>query len=457
MKPSPSFFLLGLLATSACGSDVDLQLDLGAVPARPAANRLTHLGWAAIAPGAPTHHEVGVTDVEWAADGGLVALVREYLFAREDLITLRNRLDMYSIDGKLVSQVIAEGPMDEARHLEFIDVNVAADRTLVTGIFRGRIDLGSGPLDSGGNIDSLVATYDPAGELLTVQVFPDIELTDMLPLPDGGAVLNGLDSVTQRGLLQRVDAAGTSMWRVELEPEEVAGPLLVREGRLLAGGKSFPSDGSISVYVFALSLEDGREEWRTAFEIVGNSNFVSSEMIATAEGDLLIAGAVFGGVNAGPFKLTSPSTSAPEIALVEMDLDGNFVGTREIAGDGWLEAVGVALIGDRPAVAGQTLRGVDGVRLSRGRRVNGGFAAVVNPAGKLEASRSLGLLGDRDSLNQPWDIEAGPDGRVAVAGLFAGVADFGDGPVYSRDEDDASIVFASGFVAVYEPERPSVD
>lgn len=104
-----------------------------------------------------------------------------------------------------------------------------------------------------------------------------------------------------------------------------------------------------------------------------------------------------------------------------------------------------------PRIAAESSRGG---RLD-GQRVNGGFAAIVDRAGRFVASRSSGLTADPEVLNQTRDIDLGPDNRLAIAGRFTGVADLGEGPIESGvDPPQAGV---TGYIAVYAPEPTSVD
>jgi outer membrane protein assembly factor BamB len=450
MKPPPLYLLLGLLATSACSSDVDLQLG---VPGGPDPNPLGHLDWATMDPGPLFGHDLSY-DIEWAPDGSLVALFDKTNYQDVYQAGVRG----YSSDGELLWQVTIDRALDGTSDLYLTELEATADGPLVAGWFYGTIDLGGGPIEGAGYKNGFLAAYDPAGELSWVRVFRGTRISSLRVLPDGGSLMRATDGAAETVFIERLDAAGTSVWRLD-EPGLSSWDLLVRDGKVLFGGWLLGSEGlagEATRYVSAVSLADGQPEWTTTFEVVGEgSHFGGGPMIATEEGHLLVAATLIGVVKAGSFELASASDDT-EIAVVEMDLDGNVVGARQIAADdGRVLVTSIAPMGDHLAVVGQTDRSVDGVDLGKGQRVNGGFAAIVDPAGQVVSSHSFGLFGDLWNLNHTSDVDLGPDGRLAVSGEFSGVADLGDGPV-DTGVDPPSEGFA-GFIAVYEPERPSVD
>jgi hypothetical protein len=453
MKSIPLSLLLGLAA--ACSSDVDLQLDVEGPPVGPAPNHLDHLDWATLDRGPLYVHDVEFFDIEWAPDGSLVALFEE----RSALEGHRTGVRRFSSDGQLLWQVTFQNDMNGPNGVDFGPLEATSDGPLVAGRLYGTIDLGNGPIEGADDDNSFLAAYDPSGTLLSVRVFPGVRIFGMRALPDGEALIMTYErrGETWRAFLERVDAAGTSVWRVEIPFGVGTGGLLVHDGKAFfsewfLGTPLIP--GAPTRSVSAVSLADGQLEWTTTFECVdAGSDFGQGPMIISEEGALLVAAEMSGVVKAGSFELAAASDQI-ELAVVEMDLDGNVVGARHVVRPPELYYAGMTSIGDHLALVGETDRGYD-VDLGNGQRVNGGFAAIVDPAGRFVASRSIGLAADPEIVNQTGDVDLGPDDRLAISGRFTGVADLGEGPVDTGV--DPPKLGTAGYIAVYGPERPSVD
>jgi hypothetical protein len=450
MKATPLSVLLGLLA-AGCSSDVDLQLNLEGEHDPPAPAFLDRLGWVrTFLP--PVGGSTNAYDAAWAPDGSLVAYVRDNVMVvgSPDI----NKLGRHAADGKLLSQVvISPTPSDHAgAYSYFTDVELTTGGSaLVAGWFYGVTDLGGGPIESGDWQSSFLAEYGAGGELLAAHVIPNIEVFEIVPLPDGGAVVGARDVFTESMFLARFDAGGKSIWRTDLDGSAFPCTLLARGDDLWMSGDEIDEFDRLTPFVARVSLADGSREWLTRFELIGEDSGVGTDrMVMNADGHLLLPGSLSGVMKAGSFVMVSPSAATSEMFVLELDPDGEVVDAREIAAPASLSMGGIALDGDNLAMVGFTEAGI-AVDLGQGL-VSGGFVAVFDGSGRLVASRGFGQADDFHSVQFPWDVAFAPDGRIAVTGSFFNVADFGDGPVSSGEPPQIA-----GFVAVYEPDFPSVD
>jgi hypothetical protein len=204
-------------------------------------------------------------------------------------------------------------------------------------------------------------------------------------------------------------------------------------------GKSATSAGGSDVFVIRMSGTNGGPIWLKGFGDVTNTQ-AGWGITATSEGDALVTGSFFGGINFGGGTVTADSSgslfvtrlAAANGAHLWTTKGGNTTDGNDIAVDATNNAY---VIG---SYAGATTVG----------------SAPLDPAGGTTDILFAKL--DATTGNAPWArgygntsgdigyaVATGPNGRIAAAGQFRNSVDFGGGPL-------AAASLQGAFVAVFD-------
>jgi hypothetical protein len=284
---------------------------------------------------------------------------------------------------------------------------------LVAGAFFGTIRLGDTTLTSAGNRDVLVAKLGPDGAPLWSRSYGDV-------YPQ---------SATSIAIDPNTDAA------------VIAGDLLGE----IDFGLGAPLVGTAGTHVFVAKLSpEGQPSFATAF----GPNAGNPSVAVDGFSNLFLAGTFSERLDLGGGPLEVPAGGAG-LFLAKLDLGGAHLSSRAFPGGVTpcdLQScprtdIHVATDGVNAILAGTFHESVD---FGGGRLESAGaedvFVAKFDKAGELVWSARVGEEGPQSASA----VAAGPDGRVFVAGRFAGEVDFGAGPLVSAGGLDA-------FLAVLSP------
>jgi hypothetical protein len=275
-----------------------------------------------------------------------------------------------------------------------------SDNVLLCGSFKGIIDLGTGPLISGGDTDVFVAKLDPSG--------------------------NGLwskrtgDAQAQAARAIVADAEGNVV---------VAGQF---SGAVDFGGGIMTSAGLLDIFVVKFG-PDGLFVWGRRF---GDATDQTCSCVAVDRaGSVTLAGSFTGSVNFGGGLLTSAGST--DIYLVTFDPFGNVLRSHRFGDAAAQEATGLAVDSEGSIVLTGSMQGSlnlgGGVLLSTGG--DDLFLARFAADGTHVWSRRAGDDADQSGA----DVAFAPSGNVALAGTFAGAIDLGGGTLVSAGAEDICV------------------
>lgn len=409
--------LLLIAAVAACGSDVELQLDIEG-PRAGVESRAVFgpLDWSYVDLGSGNSN---VHDLAWAPDGALFVTMSTWDAQPPDPPYVRS-LMRFEADGRRSWALREQGT--------FGNVGPTADGGVVVARapFDGGVLTGAAGLDWYSRDGVLTASWrleasettDALQEILQLQV-----------TPDGGVVWTGVTSGELSGELTvagHVDAEGQLLWMVSLEPAENAiesayplDLLLTPDGGSIAlVGISGQSSSS---YVVRLEA-DGTEAWRRA--ITGG---YGRGIELTPSGTLALAGVFSGSMTVGDFQLSSDELNDLQPFMAEVDPQGQVLAARTIQEP---EAVAghetyvneVTLAGDSLLVAGRHFH------WDRSDLPQGFWLAAYDASGSV-IDEVVFPMDAGDPGFGPGLLEVDSSGRLAMGGALAGEMDLGGGEV----------------------------
>jgi hypothetical protein len=429
---------------AACGFDIDLHLG-GKRERLPAS--IGELAWSKTERG----HALG-----WAEDGSL--------FVASDANSGTGRLARYGPDGTRVWTVESE-----AANFQHIDI-MADDGVVAVLRFEPEGDSELPPPAE----QTALAWYDAQGGLVlsgAVLLANTAEFVmttlDVWALPDGGAVWAGVPGsldedgrlTTNAPVVGRLDLMGQPLWTIPVGPAWPRLALTADHGIIVTEGGARSQDGSQSRASVTRVELDGSRSWMQAFDDV---SFLG--LAVAPSGHIVAVGSFEDHMAAGDIVLDSP-TPGSRLFRAELDQSGAVVDARLLeevepvdADELWVTSRTMSLRGDQVVIAGSFIE-YDGPGIAWSEQ---GFQPVSNGVFVHIYDRSGSLVGLRRMVATPTAgsfigtmvhaAMAGPDGRLAIAGAFAGVTDFGRGLV-SSGESQVPQAFPykyQGFIAVYD-------
>jgi hypothetical protein len=404
--------LLLIAAVAACGSDVELQLDIEG-PRAGVESRAVFgpLDWSYVDLGSGNSN---VHDLAWAPDGALFASMSTWDALPPDPPTVYS-LARFGADGQR-SWVLEEQEF-------FANVGATPDGGVVVARAEDGAEPGPAGLDWYSRDGVLTASWrleasettDALREILQLEV-----------TPDGGVVWAGVTRGAISGELTvagHVDAQGQLLWMVSLEPAENAFESEYPLDLLLT-----PDGGSIALVGFSSSsyvvrLEaDGTEAWR--LPIRGG---YGRGIELTPSGTLALAGVFADSMSVGDFGLSSDELNDLQAFMAEVDPQGQVLAAREI----WPpEAVAehetyvneVTQAGDSLLVTGRHFD------WDRSALPQGFWLAAYDASGQVIDEAIFPMDAGGPGFG-PGLLEVDSSGRLAVGGALAGEMDLGGGEV----------------------------
>jgi hypothetical protein len=262
-------------------------------------------------------------------------------------------------------------------------VAVGADGSVVlAGSYEGKLDFGSGPLESAGEDDVFVAKLDASGKELWSRRFGDARAQKARAVaiaPDGRVVVTGTDRGTLAlGKLSidspdadtlyafALDAAGAPLWAraAKAEPTAIVNPrglaldgdgnaviVASLRGRAELAGTRLDDRGAEGAAFVARFGPNGDPGWAAP---LGDGRPIEVAGVAVGrEGDAVVATSPLGVLDA------RPHAAGDEAAIVRVDRKGRVTATQRL-GEEPSAALGVALdASGRVLVAGTTRAPVD--------------------------------------------------------------------------------------------------
>lgn len=290
----------------------------------------------------------------------------------------------------------------DSQHGDAVAVD-AAGNVVIAGSFVGSIDLGGGPLDSGGRSILYIARFGPAGNHLWSRSF-------------GDAGYQAIPSVA-------IDASGEIV---------LAGTLI---GTCDFGGGPLVDAGGGDVFI-AKFTADGAHVWSRRF---GDANMQTAGALAVdAAGNVVIAGSFWGTTDFGGGPLVSAGNA--DVFVASFDADGAHAWSRRFGDADYQFASGVAIDGaGNAAVTGAFYGSID---FGDGAFSSAGdldiFLAKLGTGGELLWSRRFGDAAQQLTAR----VAADALGNIVLAGGFEGSVDFGGGQLASAGGSD---IFAARF------------
>lgn len=423
--------LLLIAAIAACGSDVELQLDIEG-PRAGVESRAVFgpLDWSYVDLGSGNSN---VHDLAWAPDGALFVTMSTWDALPPDPPTVYS-LARFGADGQRSWVLEEEG--------FFANVGATPDG----GVVVARAEDGAEPGPAG------LDWYSRDGDLTASWRLEASETTDALReilqlevTPDGGVVWAGITSGAISGELTvagHVDVQGQLLWMVSLELAENTiesdyplDLLLTPDG----GSISLVGvSGSSSSYVARLEA-DGAEAWR--LPIRGG---YGRGIELTPSGTLALAGVFGDSMTVGDFRLTSDELNDLQAFMADVDPDGQVLAARAIQEP---EAVAehetyvneVTLAGDSLLVAGRHFD------WDRSSLPQGFWLAAYDASGHVIDEVVFPMEAGGPGFG-PGLLEVDSSGRLAVGGALAGKMDLGGGEVSTGPGFPMR-----PFIAVYDP------
>ncbi|MFQ5511853.1 MAG: FlgD immunoglobulin-like domain containing protein [Candidatus Krumholzibacteriia bacterium] len=276
----------------------------------------------------------------------------------------------------------------------------ASGNVIVTGLFEGAVDFGGGNLTSADSTDILVAKYAPNGVHQWSRRF-------------GGT---GVD----RGLTVAVDASGNVI---------VAG---LFKGTVNFGGGNLTSAGDLDIFVAKYDAS-GVHQWSRSFG--GADRDLQVTVALDASGNVMVTGGFRGTVNFGGGNLTSAGIG--DIFLAKYDASGVHQWSQRFGDTTADVGFGIAVDASGNAIVTGTFSGT--VDFGGGNLTSAGandiFVAKYDAGGVHQWSKRFGDVGS--DLSSGATVDA--SGNVIVTGSFEGTVDFGGGNLTSAGFNDIFI------------------
>jgi hypothetical protein len=285
------------------------------------------------------------------------------------------------------------------------DLAVNADRrVLASGTVRGTVDFGAGAQSLPGEGAGFVAAFSPAGQVEWVRILPNMTPTAIAVTPSGGALVGGFDRSGFEPLLERLDALGEPVWRLDkgLEPAEIDAVAVHGDDRIVLAGSGL---------VVAMTGA-GASQWQSTLSTCQGDRCLPAERLAIDdEGHIFVGGSIAVDFDVG--------------YVVHFTGDGDYQWTAPFI-DIW--RADVIALAARPA--GSVLAGIDygcGTDFGGGHR-SGRAGALVSFAHDgthdwdvLFPGSLLDFAASSDSLLIVGDADRGPIGlgEAQVEGPFA--------------------------------------
>jgi uncharacterized protein (AIM24 family) len=279
-------------------------------------------------------------------------------------------------------------------------MDIATDREgnqIIVGYFNGTLDLGAGPM-----------TGHELGDIFVVKLLPDRSTIWSKSFGD--------DDMQQAQ-------------RVAIDPD---GNILITgrfAGTVDFGGGPLVSAGSRDVFVVKLDPA-GNHIWSKRF---GDSRDQFGRGVATdANGNIFIAGSVWGSVDFGGGRLSSAGFE--DIFVAKLDNDGQHIWSKRFGDSQTQEVWDIATDGDgNVAMAAYVLGDVDfGDGLTHGGA--NPDAAIVKLSGDGQTLWSHRYGDQQQQFGQSVAVDS--RGNIVLASLIQGSVDLGDGPVHSAGGSD---------------------
>ncbi len=325
--------------------------------------------------------------------------------------------------------------------------------TIITGYFKGDLDLGNGPLAANADAKGFfVAKLDAAGHTLWSHSFAaTVEVGSPAVAVDaqGSIVLAGhftgtLDlgsgplasGASSNVFVARLDADGHSLWSQRYSLDGSVGDLAVdAAGNVIIGG-TFGGDldfglgvihAGFATHGFLVKLDPlGAPLWQ---------NDLASPDEATVYGLALEAtGAVtFTGRFRTSIGLGFTSIGDRDAYVARYDANGTLLWARQLGGDGVHMGLDVAVDDAGNSAVGGMFGGTidlgNGPIMAQGSGL--AFAARYDPQGNITWGRSFKVLYDVAGVTQQRmsGVAFGPAGQLWMTGQFTSAIDFGGGPL----------------------------
>jgi hypothetical protein len=341
--------------------------------------------------------------------------------------------------------------------------------TIVTGYFKGALDLGNGPLSANADAKGLfVAKLDGAGHTLWSRAFEatvDVGSPAIAVDSQGSIVLTGNFTGTldlgsgplasgdsSNVFVARLDADGHPLWSQRYSIGGDMGDLAVdTAGNVVVGG-TFGGDldfglgvihAGVATHGFLVKLDPiGTPLWQKD---------IASPDEATVYGLALDAtGAVtFTGRFRTSIGLGFTSIGDRDAYVARYDANGMLLWARQLGGDGVHMGLDVAVDEAGNSAVGGLFGGTidlgNGPIMAQGSGL--AFAARYDPQGNITWGRSFKVPYDVASVTQQRlsSVAFGPAGQLWMAGQFTSAIDFGGGPLLGPGPQP------SAFVAELDP------
>ncbi len=469
-----------LLLVAACGSDVDLELEIsdpetspvspGEPPASPPVGEL--FGYF-IHPGLESSE---VDYLMWADDGSLVAAGG---FARADLGVGTGGdafLARLAADGVplWVREIDWHEALDlanqccgfDASELELkaaftsIDSIDTFDNGEILVALNLRVAYENGEFGGEWASFGFVQRYDADGALLATRGFPAadsgeeiVDISGVLALPDGGAALIGAtgNGESRTGsVVARLDPGGELAWTTSIvSSDRVRNLAATPDGgiafqgsfvdEVVIGERSAAAPSGVGVFVARVE-QDGACTWIQSFDGADLLTYRGGVSVEPA-GNLFVAGNFVQRMSAGGLELADSGDDHGHY-LAELDASGEVLRLNQI------EELS-AVFGDRSDVQYESLS-LAGDTLAIGGNVHSyAVFALIDRSGHLLAAQSLSVTPPESSEGAAGSraIAAAHDGRVAVGGFWEDMIDLGAGKVLRT----VNPLIGEAFIGVYQP------
>jgi len=309
----------------------------------------------------------------------------------------------------------------------------------VGGGFEGTIDLGGGPLVSGGGEDVFIAKLDPAGGHVWSKRFGggnNQYIDDVAVTPDGVALVGTFfPSITfggathtadttnsyQSTFVAELDKSRAFVWSADLD--ETAGYTSKvgadPSGNVVMAVTLLDPAKSTQVHVEQYSAQ-GVQAWSKSFG--DNSDQEVADVAVDSSGNVLLAGYFFGTMTIGNISLISAGAS--DVFVAKLDSSGNYAWSNHFGDSDTQRAVAVALDASGNAAVLGIFRGT--VDFGNGPLTAVGmggdvFLVKLSSGGTTLWSKAFtsteGMSGDAVTFDA--------DGNVILAGTFSGTTNFG--------------------------------
>jgi hypothetical protein len=337
---------------------------------------------------------------------------------------------------------------------------------VVTGAFNGTIDFGASTLASAGGRDVFLAKLDASGSHVWSKSFGDVADQIGYGVASDGAgnvlLAGGFAGTVNFGgkpltsaspadvFAVKFDGAGNHVWSkgfggpsgqvsYSVASDTAGGMLLVGVfyGTVDFGGGTLTSQGAGDIFVAKLDAS-GNHVWSRRF---GDASNQTGYGVATDAMDNVVITGTFGGtVDFGGGALAS--AGGGDVFVVKLDASGNHVWSRRfgdvedqiaysVATDTAGNILLTGLLYGTADFGGGTLKSSGGGDI---------FALKLDASGNHVWSKRFG----DESYQNGYSVATDPAGNVVVTGTFAGLVDFGGGPLTSAGKGDVFIAKFGG-------------